>query len=95
MNLCFVMGKIISNIEFKFIINSKDISVSIFGIQLSNNSIITVKAYNEIADFCYKKLVKGDNVLLYGTLNNKREIVINEIEQKIYTYKINKKEKLL
>ena len=55
MNLCFVIGKIISDIEFKFIINSKNVSVTIFEMQLSNNSIITVKGYNEIADWCCQK----------------------------------------
>lgn len=80
MNLCFVMGKIINDVEFKFIINSKNISVAIFEIQLSNNSIVTVKGYNEIADFCYQKLVKNDIAIIYGNLDNNMEVVIKEIE---------------
>lgn len=80
MNLCFVMGKIISNIEFKFIINSKNISVAIFEIQLENKSIIKVKGYNEIADYCYQKLVKGDKIIIYGELNNNIELIINEVK---------------
>ena len=43
MNLVFILGKIISDIEFKFIINSKNKSIAIFKIQLLNNSEITVK----------------------------------------------------
>ena len=80
MNLCFVIGKIISDIEFKFIVNSKNISVALFEMQLSNNSIITVKGYNEIADFCYQKLVKNDIAIIYGSLNNNMEVIINDIE---------------
>lgn len=74
------MGKIISDIEFKFIIKSKNISVIMFEIELSNKSIIKVKGYNEIADFCYQKLVKNDIVIIYGNLNNNMEVVINQIE---------------
>ena len=80
MNLCFLMGKIISNIEFKFIINSINISVAIFEIELNNRSIIKVKGYNEIADYCYQKLVKGEVVIICGSLNNNMEIEINYIE---------------
>ena len=79
MNLCFVMGKIVSDIEFKFIINGKSISVVLFDIQLSNDSIIKIKGYNEIADWCYQKLVKGDIVAIQGYLNNKMEIIIENI----------------
>ena len=80
MNLCFVIGKIISDIEFKFIINGKNISVAIFEIQLENNSIIKVKGYNEIADYCYQKLVKGEIVMISGNLNNNMEIELNDIK---------------
>lgn len=80
MNICFLIGKIISEIEFKFIVNSKKyFSISIFKIKLDNKSIITVKGYNEISDFCYKKLIKNNNISLYGELNSKGEIEILEI----------------
>ena len=78
MNICFVMGKIVSDIEFRFIINSKDISISIFKIELSNNSIITVKGYNEKADMCYQKIIKGDIVGIQGYLNKKCELILEE-----------------
>ena len=77
MNICFLIGKIISEIEFKFIVNSKKyFSISIFKIKLDNKSIITVKGYNEISDFCYKKLIKNNNISLYGEL----------IQKEIYVY---------
>ena len=73
MNLCILMGKIISKIEFKFIINSNNISVAIFELELSNESVIKVKGYNEIADICYQNLIKGEIVTIYGSLNNGME----------------------
>lgn len=81
MNECFVMGKIISNIDFKFMVNSKKYySISIFQIELNNKSIITVKGYNEIADFCYKSLIKNNCIVLYGKLDSKMEIVLKNAE---------------
>ena len=80
MNICFLIGKIISDIDFKFIVNSKKYySISIFQIELNNKSVITVKGYNEIADFCYRRLLKNDYINLYGELNSKGEIEILEI----------------
>ena len=80
MNICFFIGKIISEINFKFIVNSKKyFSISTFKIKLENQSIITVKGYNEIADFCYRRLLKNDYINLYGELNSKGEIEILEI----------------
>ena len=79
MNLCFLKGKIISNIEFNFILESHHISIVIFELELSNNSIVTVKAYDEIADWCYQNLVKNDWVALKGNLNSKMEIILHDI----------------
>ena len=45
MNLVFIQGKIISEIDFKFIINSNNKSIAIFKIELFNKSIVTAKAY--------------------------------------------------
>ena len=80
MNLCFLMGKICSSVRFEFILNSKNISIAIFNIELKNKSIVTLKAYNEMADFCYSKLEKDDIIGIKGYLNGKNEIVIEEME---------------
>ncbi len=82
MNLCFLIGKIISDIEFKFIINSKQhIAISIFTLKVSENCMLKVKAYNELADMCYQKLVKGDVVGIQGKINGCMEIIIENIER--------------
>ena len=79
MNLCFFSGKIISEIEFEFIINSNNISIAYFDLQLSNESIIKVIGYDEMADYCYRNLRKGEFVSVEGFLNNNYEVVLNEI----------------
>lgn len=78
MNICFIIGKVISNIEYKFVLNSKNTAIATFKIELENKSIIIAKAYNQIADFCYRSLVKGNTVLIKGYICNK-EIIIEEI----------------
>ncbi len=80
MNLCFLIGKIISDIEFEFVLNSRDISIVRFKIELTNKSVIRAKAYNEMADWCYQNLIKNNAVTIYGEIDNKMEIIISEIE---------------
>lgn len=68
MNICILYGKIISDVEFKFIIKSKNKSVAYFEMILSNNSVVKVKAYDEKADFIYKKYEKGKYVFFEGKI---------------------------
>jgi len=92
MNLCFLMGKIISEIEFNFILNSKNnISVASFELEIDKDCKVLVKAYNKMADWCYQKLDKNNMVLIQGELNTKMEIVITGIE--FFHQKLLKKEK--
>lgn len=70
MNLCILFGKIISDIEFKFIINGKNKSIAYFDMELLNNSIIYVKAYDEMADLIYRKLRKNQNIIIEGKVRN-------------------------
>lgn len=79
MNLCFVTGKIISNIDFQFMLGSKKVSIVKFLLAINEKNIVKVKAYDELADWCYKKLVKSDCIVLQGELNNKMEIIIHNI----------------
>ena len=79
MNLCFLTGKIISEINFKFVLNSKNISIVYLKIELNNKSIVEVKAYNELADYCYSKLKKNDIIAIQGYLSNEIEIIIKEL----------------
>ena len=81
MNLCFLIAKVVSEIKFDFILNSKDISIVRFCIELENKSVVIVKGYNEIADYCYKNLIKGSIVGLQGSLNSNNEIIITDINK--------------
>ena len=66
MNEVFLIGKIISNIEFKFIINSKNKAIACFEIETNDKQIVRVQVYNEIADFAYSKLNTNDKVFVNG-----------------------------
>ena len=80
MNICFFIGKIISNINFKFIVNNKKYnSIVIFQIELYNKSVITLKGYNEIADFCYRNLEKNNIIIAVTFLNSKLEGIVEKI----------------
>ena len=81
MNICLLIGEICSTIQFDFILNGKDISIVRFNIKLSNGSILKVKGYNEIADYCYRNLKEGDVVLIEGTLNSKIEVFLKGINK--------------
>ena len=60
MNEVFLIGKIISNIEFKFIINSKNKAIACFEIKTADKQIVRIQAYNQLADFTYSKLNEND-----------------------------------
>lgn len=79
MNECFLIGEIISDIDFEFILNSINISIVSFKIKLEDGNIIKVKGNNNIADFCYKNLKYNDKVIICGEIDSKMEVIINEI----------------
>ena len=78
MNICFLIGKIISNIEFNFTLNKKEISISKFILKVNNEKII-VKSHNEIADWCYNKLNKNKTIAIEGKIDGKMEVVAHKI----------------
>ena len=66
MNDVFLTGKVISNVEFKFIINSKNKAIACFEIETNDKQIVRVQAYNKLADFAYSQLNKNNKVLING-----------------------------
>lgn len=84
--LSIFIGKIISDIQFDFIIEGKsigkNISVVRFKLELldKQKTIINVIAYGKIAEKCFQKLIKSDIVSMYGVLNSNGELEIEEIE---------------
>ena len=75
MNVVFLIGNIVNEIEFKFIINSKNISIAMFNIETDDKQVIKIKAYNELADYCYSKLEKSKRVFIYGKIAENNVIV--------------------
>ena len=70
MNEIFLVGKIISDIEFKFIINSKNKAIACFEIETANKQIVRIQAYNQLADFVYSKLNTNDKVFINGYIED-------------------------
>ena len=81
MNQVFILGKIISDIEFKFIIKNKNKAIAIFKVKLLDDTTVTVEAYNEKADYCYSKLNKNDVIYIQGYINSKMQIIVKDIEK--------------
>ena len=85
MNICFLIGKIISKIEFDFVIGdnknfkNRKISIVRFDLKLLDKNIVNIIGYNNVADFCYQKLKIGENVFIQGFINNSGEIEIKNI----------------
>ena len=85
MNICFIIGKIISKIEFDFMIDNNKgfkndkISVVRFKLKLLDENVLNIIGYNNIADFCYQRLKIGENILIQGFINNSGEIEIKNI----------------
>ncbi len=79
MNEVFLIGRIVTEIEFEFMINSRHISIAMFEIELSNKSIIRVKAYDDIADYAYSKLKRSDIVFINGKIGTEGTIHIKYI----------------
>lgn len=69
MNEVFLIGNIVTNIDFDFMINSKNMSISRFVIKTLDNQIIKLHSYNNLADFAYSKLKENDEVFVYGKLH--------------------------
>lgn len=79
MNLVYIMGKIVSDIDFKFTYKSRKNAVAIFICELDNCSLVKIKAFNNNADYCYASLQQGDFAILEGRINSNSEIDVNNI----------------
>ena len=86
MNIVIMFGKIVSNIEFKFIYNrytknwgmEHKTSIVKCKIELANGSIVEVYGYDEIADFMYRNLKNDANICIQGRLDSNGKVEIQE-----------------
>jgi len=56
------------------------LSIAIFKLKIDVNTILTIKAYDKLADYCYSKLKIGNYILALGRINCLGEIEIEECE---------------
>lgn len=70
MNEVFLIGKVISNVDFKFMIESRHFSISIFTIKTLDGQEIEIKCYDKLADFAYIKLKIEKYTFIYGKLKS-------------------------
>lgn len=71
-----VMGKIINEVKFEFIIKEKNKSIAYFDMELSNKSIVRVKAYNYRADYVFRNYKMNQIVVIKGKIRNDGSIKI-------------------
>ena len=86
MNNVFLIGKIISEIEYKFIYDRykfnenyekyKHVVIAICKVELLNKSIVKIYGYDNTADYMYKNLKVNDNMLIEGKLDSLGNIEI-------------------
>ena len=74
-NIGYIAGKVLNDIDLKFVydgnrksISRKHTSVTELIIELGNKNIVYAKAYDEVADYIYRKIEKGYTVILYGKI---------------------------
>ena len=80
MNEIFIIGKIASKVEYKFIVNNKkQYAKAEFEIE-RNKEVFKVIGYNNIADYCYRKLKINDQVFIYGKIETGMRINARSIE---------------
>ena len=82
MNICFLTGKIVSDIKFDFMIYSRHTSIVQFYIKEKRKNIIKIVGYDKIADYCYKNLKKNNIVFIEDIMEKVKDemvIKINEI----------------
>ena len=77
MNEVFLIGRIVSDIDFKFIISDKKKAVAKFKIETIDETILEVEAFDENADYVLSHTL--GTIFINGKLKEKMKIVAEEI----------------
>ena len=64
--------------------NKKNISVAKTKLKLENESIITIKGYDEMADWMIQKIKKEDKVIMQGKSDTRMEVVVKWMKGFMY-----------
>ena len=76
MNICFIIGKIVEDIKFDFMLNRIHNSIVQFKIKDERKNNIKIVGYDKIADYCYKNLKKNDTVIIEGKIGNLKNSMV-------------------
>ena len=68
MNVVFLIGELIKEIEYKFMLEKNKTAKASLNLKLLDKTEIKVEGYNEIADFCLRNLKIKDIALIYGKI---------------------------
>ena len=89
MNIVFIMGKVVTNVEYNFIydkykINNcnekyKHTSIAKVKIETLNKSIINIYGYDNIADDMDRNLKCNSYVMVMGKIDSNMEINVEKI----------------
>ena len=82
MNVIIISGRIVSEIEFRFIYNKdkkeKHTAIAIGKLELDNGSIVDIYGYDEIADILYSNNSKY--IYVDGILHNNMQIEVVSVQ---------------
>lgn len=79
MNFCIFKGKVIDEVKFDFIYNSKKISVAKTKLGLENGSCLKIKGFDEMADWMYRNIGQGDIAICSGKIDSNLDVEIEWI----------------
>ena len=76
-NIGYIAGKVINEINLQFVYDRKRKNISKIHtsiieliIEVNNKNVIYARAYDEVADYVYRRIKKGDFVITHGKVRN-------------------------
>ena len=70
--------------RWRFLYQKKNISIARTKLELQNGSIITIKGYDEMADWMIQNIRKEDEVIMQGELDTRMEVVVKWMKGFMY-----------
>ncbi len=75
MNEVFLIGRVIREIEYKFMLEKGKNAKAVAYLELLDKTDVKAIAYNENADYVLQNVKKNDIVFVYGTLESATVII--------------------
>lgn len=75
MNEVFLIGRVIKEIEYRFMLDKGKNSKAVVYLELLDKTEVKIIAYNENADYALQNIKKNDIVFVYGALEHTSVIV--------------------